>query len=171
LPDSRSLPQGDTPELVLAREVAQIRQQLADLRSTTLARTGLPQADPAFAGTLSGPKMVQAGIGSVLNVARLNSNVVAGTSLDATSGAIQIQAGTSVVTTSSTGDFTVRYPAAFPTSVVSVLAVPGDNAGNIASLLIDNPGTVTEFYGIARDANGAVLNGMTVRINWIAIGG
>jgi hypothetical protein len=171
LPDSRSLPQGDTPELVLAREVAQLRQQLADLRSTTLARTGLPQADPAFTGTLSGPKMVQAGIGSVLNVRTLASNVVAGTNLDPASGTIQIQAGTSVVATSSTGKFTVPFPAAFPNSVVSVLAVPGDNAGNIATLLIDNPGTLTEFYGIARDAAGAVLNAMTVRINWLAIGG
>lgn len=51
MPEVRSVASGSTPEQVIAGEVARLTAELADLRSTVLARTSMATSIPLRNGT------------------------------------------------------------------------------------------------------------------------
>lgn len=80
--------------------------------------------------------------------------------------------GTTVLTTASGGGFDFTYhDGAFPNGIVSVLAMPGDNASGLVSIvpIIANC-TLSHYNGIAYGAAAALGSGAAIRINYEAIG-
>lgn len=100
------------------------------------------------------------------------ANAVAGTGTSATgaSAGQLTQYGTNVVTTNASGGFTIPYPVAFATGVITVVAMNGD-AGNYSIVCNAAGQSKTQLNGIAYTANtGTGLNAVTIRINWLAVG-
>ena len=97
---------------------------------------------------------------------------VVGTNLPVGAPNFKIQAGTTVVTTNTGGNFTVTYPIAFPNSVVTFIPVMGDNGSlTSAAMTIENYALLASQGAVAvNTTNGAVVASTTLRFNWLAIG-
>lgn len=84
-----------------------------------------------------------------------------------------IQGGSVVDTTSVGGRILVQYPTAFPTGVISIVVCNGNDAAggsNIVAVDYDDSDSLTGFYATWRDDAGALVTGVSRRVNWIAIG-
>lgn len=82
----------------------------------------------------------------------------------ADTGEFKVQAGTSVLTTNATGDFTITLPATFPTGILTAVAIDGDDAGSAAISLIQSGVTTSAISGSSPKVSS------TIRVNWIAYG-
>ena len=98
------------------------------------------------------------------------------TLIGATAGTVgatnfMIQAGTAVVTTDSTGNFSISFPTSFPGGVVVVLATPGDTANQLGMVIVVQSGVSTSgFAGVAMTFAGGYMINKGCRINYVAIG-
>ena len=98
------------------------------------------------------------------------TNAVIGTNAALGAPNFQIQAGTVVALTSSTGEFSITYPVAFPNSVLTAIAIIGDST--LASVLV----TLAEASMTLATLYGYIWSGTTAsasvnwRVNYIAIG-
>ena len=91
-------------------------------------------------------------------------NVVA-----ATAGRNLIQAGSLSAVTGATGNLGITFPVAYSVAPLIVVS-PGDTAGGLAAVALSGVPTGTGFTVICFTANAQMGNGVTVRVNWIAIG-
>lgn len=107
-------------------------------------------------------------------MANATLNPVVGSTLNPqTTRGVFIQAGSNVVTTSGSGGFSISYPSAFASRVISVVGVPGDQVATapVEISAIHANQTLSQFNGIIRyTTTGAAVAGGSIRINWIAIG-
>lgn len=82
----------------------------------------------------------------------------------AADGAFKMQAGTTVRTTNGSGDYTVTFPTAFSTGVLTIVACDGDDSGTPNLSVIAATVTTSQFSGSSNKASS------TIRVNWIALG-
>jgi hypothetical protein len=89
-----------------------------------------------------------------------------------------VSAGTLVATTGTggtAGQVTLTFPTAFPNGLVSVVAISGDQAAAGDMLVVGNqsgsPASRSAIVLICLNAGpGTPISGVTVRINWVAVG-
>ena len=83
----------------------------------------------------------------------------------------KVQAGTIILTTNASGYATVTYPVAFATSVVTVIACPGDYTNNLGMTVVSEANNTLAVASILCLTNlGVGIASLGVRINWLAIG-
>lgn len=95
-----------------------------------------------------------------------------GSPITPANAAVLIQAGTSVVATSSVGGFNVNLPSSFPNGLITALLSSGDNptAAYVTQILLSNC-AVNNINGVATYATtGAGVPSTNIRLNWIALG-
>lgn len=136
--------------------------------------TFLPLAGGTIAGDLDvGGAISQAGAaGAPLNLLGVTTGGPGGGgTVVIAAGVAGIQAGTSVVATNASGVFSVTFPAAFVSKVVTVVVTSGDaTAGSFAKAALTG-WTETGFTAKAYTASGALITSVpTIRVNWIAVG-
>lgn len=137
--------------------------------------TKAPLASPIFTGTPTAPTPAAASNTTHLSTTAWTRSNLLSTLAAATPNTsnlnfkippnIFIQAGTSVVTTNASGDFTITYPAVFSTHVLTI-AVNGDFSATKSSVVVGSTGTTSGFNG---STSSAVVSG-SLRVNWVAFG-
>lgn len=115
-----------------------------------------------------GPKMVPAAasqVGAALPVTAFTTGILAPI----------IQAGSAVLTTDSSGYFSVNYPQAFPSGVLCLIFTNGDSAQG-RDLIISTAGSPitqtlgTGFGSVVNSAGALLAAGTTIRVNYVAVG-
>lgn len=131
--------------------------------------------DAAFNAALTGSGTIS---GAVLEADTIAASSLIGLNLFGASGVVfggsppasktgqfYLQAGTNVVSFTNNGG-SIQFPTAFPTGVITALAVQGDNS--IAQIVIPLEASITNTsLGVA--VQGSAFSG-NLRVNWIAIG-
>lgn len=82
------------------------------------------------------------------------------------------QGGSNVITTAGDGGFTIPYPTAFASRVITVVACPGDQVLTpIEVSFLHSNQTLSQANGIIRySTTGAAVAAGNIRLNWVAVG-
>lgn len=124
---------------------------------------------PSLTDAPNGPAAIQSLANSIQTAINLRARLravnggLSGSTWDG-STSVQMQAGTSVVTTNGGGGATVTFPVAFPNGLIAFIPVPGDGLMTSPPSNIFSQGNVA-YQGIITNVASA-----TVRITWIALG-
>jgi hypothetical protein len=165
--------------VIVAADVTDRRAFVKNLTEAAASAAYATKADPTFSGTSTFPggtvvgpdgAIKQRGVaGSALNVSGVGA-VIAGVASTLASGLHSLQAASSVVITNAAGLVDVPFPAAFPNSLVTVLAGRGDTS-QPARIYVQADGTgLASFRLYISDFAGAALANSSVRVNWMAVG-
>lgn len=81
-----------------------------------------------------------------------------------------MQSGSYVGTTASNGTLNLTFNTPFTVATKTVTVAPGATSGGLASVACTGVPTLTGVQLVCYNPTGVLLNGQTVRINWIATG-